>query len=390
MRLLALTSFYPPLGYGYGAICADVMEELAARGHDVTVLCADGGPGQGVDVEPGLAHVPAAWRRPLAGVRGEATSQRLVRSVMDRGVDVAFAWHMRGIGKGSLSVLHRAGIPVVYMFGDQWALYEKPGLPGWWRGWNALDRVGPYHWLRQASGSLALPFGIDLRQPPMAQAGHCVFSSRWLRDRCVADGFRPRDARVIPNGLRAGAFRPRDRPEREHPLLAFSGRVDRSKGADLALRALADLPEARLVAAGEAEPYVAALVGELGLADRVELRGRQTRGDQLPELLATADVVVMPGRVEEGFGLVYLEAMAAGTPIVGTAKGGPRDFCVDGENMLVVGEEPHEIAAAVRRILGDAGLRDRLVAGGLRTAAEHDLTVMTDRVEELVVSVSGR
>src|SRR4051794_20500053 len=153
MRLLGLTSFYPPLGYGYGAICRDVMEGLAARDHQAVVLCAGGGPSDGrVEIRRGLGHVPAAWRRPLAGLRAEAASQRLVRAALSDGVDAALVWHMRGIGKGSLRLLHEAGLPVLYMLGDLWVIYERPGPPVAWRLWPALDRIAPYRALRGLAG----------------------------------------------------------------------------------------------------------------------------------------------------------------------------------------------------------------------------------------------
>src|SRR4051794_16636208 len=131
------------------------MEELAGRGHEATVLCAAGGAGTAVDVRTGLAHVPAAWRRPVAGWRGEARSQRLVRAALGEGADATLVFHMRGIGKGSLTLLHAAGVPVLYLVGDRWIVYERPGPPAAWPLWPALDRLAPYRALRNAAGAVA-------------------------------------------------------------------------------------------------------------------------------------------------------------------------------------------------------------------------------------------
>lgn len=381
MRLLGLTNFLPPLGYGYGAICDDVMSALGDRGHLVRVLSAAGGS------EPALGHVPGAWRRPIAGLRAERRSQRAVRDALGEGVDAAIAWHMRGIGKGSLTLLHDAGIPVVYMLGDLWVVYERPGPPSWWRSWSRIDGIGPYRALRGVLGRLGAVAGVDLRPPPIAAQGHCVFASRWLRDRYAQAGFVPAQQHVIPNGL-AQEQVPGARPSADAQRLLFAGRADRSKGADVALDALAELPDATLTVAGEHDAKLGMQARRLGVADRVLILGPVSR-ERVLGLLAEADVFLMPGRIEEAFGLVYLEAMASGVPVVGTARGGAADFCVDRENCLVVPPEGAAVATAVRELRNDAPLRDQLVAGGRATAEGHALERMVDRIEELLARVAA-
>src|SRR4051794_8287152 len=120
MRILGLTNFLPPLHYGYGAVCADAMGELAARGHCAELLVAAGGDELPFPVRADLVHAPAAWRRPFAGLRAQLASERAMRDALDRGVDIAFVWHMRGIPKGTLTLLHHAGVAVIYMLGDLW------------------------------------------------------------------------------------------------------------------------------------------------------------------------------------------------------------------------------------------------------------------------------
>jgi glycosyltransferase involved in cell wall biosynthesis len=388
VRLLAATNLYPPYGYGYGAICADVMEALAERGHDCTVLCARGGPGRRVSVREGLGHVPGAWRRPVAGLRAEVASQRLVRAAIGAGADAALVWHMRGIGKGSLTLLHDAGIPVIYMLGDLWAVYERPGPPAAWRVWQRLDRLRAYRAARAAAGRIAGLGRLELRPPPIATGGIVCFASDWLRQRYAGAGFRPRRAQVVHNGVRLEEFAgPRTAPGTPPLPVLFAGRLDATKGADLAVGAIARTEAVALTMAGGGDPAdlaaIRALIEHLGVADRVRLAGELPR-DEVAALMRASEVLAMPGRVEEAFGLVYVEAMAAGAVAVGTATGGAAEICRDGENSLVVGADAEELAGALARLRDDAALRERLRAAGAETAAGFSLDAMVGRIEALL------
>jgi glycosyltransferase involved in cell wall biosynthesis len=98
------------------------------------------------------------------------------------------------------------------------------------------------------------------------------------------------------------------------------------------------------------------------------------------ELLNRTTVLVQTSR-HEGFCLPLLEAMAAGAPVVCTDAHGNRDFCRDGENCLMVDDEPGSVAAAIARLLADAELRERLADGGRRTAERYAWPALVDRVE---------
>jgi glycosyltransferase involved in cell wall biosynthesis len=106
-----------------------------------------------------------------------------------------------------------------------------------------------------------------------------------------------------------------------------------------------------------------------GLEDRVRFDGPVARS-RLAEAYGEADALVFPVRWNEPFGLVPLEAMSCGTPVVATGTGGSAEYLADGSNCLLFErDQPAALAAAVRRLAGDAQLRARLRAGGLETAA---------------------
>ena len=194
-------------------------------------------------------------------------------------------------------------------------------------------------------------------------------------------------ARFIPGGPASG--RPR--------TLLYVGRMDRTsawKGVDVLVRAfagLADLPgvRLRLVGGGDAVPDHLRLAAELGLADRVEAVGELT-GEALVAELRSAAVLVLPSRTEaESFGMALVEAMACGTPVVGSAVGGIPHVVVDGESgLLVPPGDAGALAGACRRVLADGALADRLAGAGLaRVRERYDWDGLTERYAELFRSL---
>jgi glycosyltransferase involved in cell wall biosynthesis len=158
----------------------------------------------------------------------------------------------------------------------------------------------------------------------------------------------------------------------EAVLLVLAALVQR-KGLDVLLDALAALaarqlrPRLWLAGDGPERAALAAQVRRLGLDAQVRFLGRR---DDIGDLLAAADVAVLPSR-REGLGNAALEAMAAGRAVVASAVGGLGEAVVDGRTGLLVppGDAP-ALAVALERVLRDADLRQRLGAEGPRRVAE--------------------
>jgi len=159
-------------------------------------------------------------------------------------------------------------------------------------------------------------------------------------------------------------------------LLAACRLVERKGLAD-AVTALAELPDAELVVAGgpeaselEHDPEarrLRELAQRLGVGDRLVLRGRVGR-DEMPSLLRSADAVVCVPWYEP-FGIVPLEAMACGVPVVATAVGGQIDSVVDGvTGVHVAPRDPAALARALRHLLDDGARREALGAAGAERA----------------------
>ncbi len=188
---------------------------------------------------------------------------------------------------------------------------------------------------------------------------------------------------IVPCGVDLDRFTPDGPVARRrlaHRLVAV-GRLVPRKGFDIAITALAQLPETELVIAGGPErgklsqdPEVARLrqlADRLGVGGRVRWPGQVSR-EHMPALLRSADAVVCTPWYEP-FGIVPLEAMACGVPVVAAAVGGLTDTVVDGvTGLLVRPRQPKELASRLRRLIDDPALRHAYgTAGHDRAVARY-------------------
>lgn len=183
--------------------------------------------------------------------------------------------------------------------------------------------------------------------------------------------------RIVPCGVDPDRFRPEgDAAPRSAPhRLLMVGRLVARKGGATALEALTRLPDTELVVAGgppadrlDTEPEcrrLRALAADHAVADRLVLLGG-VPSTRMPALLRSADLVVCPAHYEP-FGIVPLEAMACGVPVIATAVGGHLDTVADGRTgLLVPAGSGAALAAATARLLGDQRLRREFGAAGRR------------------------
>ncbi|MGY1745226.1 glycosyltransferase [Blastococcus sp. SYSU D00695] len=190
--------------------------------------------------------------------------------------------------------------------------------------------------------------------------------------------------RVVPNGVPepAPAAAPLPR-HRDGFVVGAVGRLVGHKGFDVLLRAAARVPALHVVLVGEGpeRPALERLAAELGIGGRVRMPGWS---EPATGHLRSFDALAVPSR-QEGLPLVLLEAMLAGTPVVASAVGGIPDAVADGHSALLVPPEaPDALADALRRLVADPGLRDRLVAGaGARARRDFTVSAMARRYEEL-------
>ena len=213
----------------------------------------------------------------------------------------------------------------------------------------------------------------------------------------MAAGAEPRRIHEVAPGIDLPAP-PATTPHEREPAIVCVGRLeDRYKGFDVLVRALplvrSRVPHATLTLVGDG-PLRASLQ-ELARSNGCEdaLRCVGTVGDaQRDALLAAATVFAMPGRLParsggEGFGIVYLEAGAHGTPVVAGNVGGAVDAVVHGETGLLVAPEDHlAVAEAISALLLDRDLATRLGRGGRAWAERFAWAKIAPTVEDVLLA----
>ncbi len=221
--------------------------------------------------------------------------------------------------------------------------------------------------------------------------------SDFQRRKLLARGISPARVIVVPHGLDVASFLgragSREATRRamglagDDPVLLAVGRLELVKGHRYLLQALPTLlatyPRLRLWVAGEGSlrPRLAQQAASLGVAETVDFLGYR---DDVPSLLAACDLVVLPS-LEESFGLVVLEAMAAGKPVVATRVGGIPEVMAGSENgWLVPPANPGALAAAIREALSQpAEAARRAQAGAQRVRERFQVSTMTESIAQL-------
>ena len=218
-----------------------------------------------------------------------------------------------------------------------------------------------------------------------ARMVHAVSGS--LRDRALLFGVPPERIKVIPNGI--DYVRYTDSHILRIPLrIVVLARLEKVKGVQYAIEAMegiiARFPEAELIIAGNGSLRGAleSLAREKTLQKKIVFKGA-LMPEEVPAFLMTGTVFVCPS-LAEGFGIVILEAMAAGCAVVAADTGGIPDIVNDGvDGLLVPVADAHALAAAVIRVLNDSTLRATLARAGMVRARGFDWQKLASRIHVL-------
>jgi len=188
-------------------------------------------------------------------------------------------------------------------------------------------------------------------------AAFCIAASSAVKEYFQSMGIE--NITIIPNGIDIKRFEKLNRQEARNKLglndefaIITVARLERRKGLEFLIRALPELKfpfVCLLVGDGEERGNLENLSEKLGVSDKVKFLG-QIDSKEIPGYLAAADCFVLPS-LEEGFGIVVLEAQAAGLPVIGTNIGGIKDIIENGKTgLLVEPADPKEIAVAITKV----------------------------------------
>lgn len=378
MRVLMISDVYFPRVNGVSTAIQTYRQALAGHGVEVSLVAPDYG---GVCEQPWISRVSSRQvpRDPEDRLMRRGALRSAVEAAVARGCDLIhiqtpFLAHYAG-----QRAARRAGLPVIATYHtlfEEYLQHYAPFVPGGWlRGMarrfsrsqcNALDAViVPSQAIHRRLSDYGvstplhvLPTGIPLQQ-------------------FKANTYGAREA-----------FRARHGIAQSRPVALYVGRVAHEKNIDflLAVLELARItqPEILLLIAGEgpAVPALRESVARRGLTGNVQFLGYLNRRSELPDCYAAADVFVFASRTETQ-GLVLLEAMAAGLPVVALAAMGTIDILGARRGAVVPHDNTAAFAQDLLAVLHDPGWRSRLAIDGLDYAREWSDETLAGRMAAL-------
>jgi phosphatidylinositol alpha-mannosyltransferase len=360
MKIALVSAYDIAVPSGVNAHVQHLAAEFRARGHTVRVV-APGPPGVAREAE--VTPLGRAFPFPSGGSRARVTIS---------------PW----LGPHVKRLLARERFDVVHLHEPLISALTLLTLR-----YAQSPTVGTFHAARETGGSRGYALLAPLLRPWVRRLnGRIAVSPAAAR---LAARYFPGTYEVIPNGIDVARFAaPASCPialQGERPAILFVGRFEPRKGLDVLLEAFARLkprhPALRLVVVGDGprRPAYERWVAERAVPD-VSFVGRVS-GAELPAYYQHATVYCAPNTGNESFGIVLLEAMAAGCPVVASSIAGFAAVLThEAHGLLTPPRDPAALAAALDRLLGDAALAARYTAAARSHVEQYDWPTVADRV----------
>jgi glycosyltransferase involved in cell wall biosynthesis len=347
MKILMVNYEWPPLGGGGGVAMRDVATELSKR-HEVHVLTsgAAGLPPE-EELHDGALRIfrCKVWMRTAVAVASVLSMLSFYPAGVQRGrqlvrrysYDVVNTWFAIPSGPTGVHVARYGRLP------------------------HALSIIGgdiydPSKWYSPHGNPV---LGGVVRSVLNSADRHTAISTDVAQRARELHGFqRPID--VIPLGINPPSFTPCSRDalglEPHKKYVVSVGRLVRRKNYPALIHAVKALDrkdvELLIVGDGPEREHLKGLATSLGVGEQVQFRGFVTEEAKF-QLLSNSDLFALPS-LHEGFGLVYLEAMSCGLPVIASTKGGQNDFLVDGETgFLIDPDDVDGLKAAIEKLLNE-------------------------------------
>lgn len=336
-----------------GGVQGQVMglaRALRRMGHEARVLAPCDGPPPATWVTPLGNSIPTAANGSVAPVAPDpACALRTIRAIRDEAFDVLH--------------LHEPMAPSVTVTALIVDLAPAVGT------FHAAGATTPYRFL--TSGARYLADRLDAR----------IAVSKDAKD--LVNSYLPAEYEVLFNGVEVDRYRHAEPFVAAGPTIFFCGRHEERKGLSVLLDAMAMLPPQVTCWVASDGPETAALKAIYGADPRIEWLGRVSDEDKIARLKG-ATVFCAPSLRGESFGVVLIEAMAAGTPVVASALAGYQNVATDGDTALLVAPgDVNGLADALGRVLFDTTLAERLRQAGDRRADDFSMAKLAERYVEI-------
>ncbi|MGA7923351.1 MAG: glycosyltransferase family 4 protein [Thermoplasmata archaeon] len=393
MKLVQVSTRYPPAPGGVERHVGEISHRLATRGHSVTALATD-------------LYREIPWNRLPSDIPREAVVEgvhvRRLRAFSLPG-DLHYPF-FRGLGRALRS--EAPDVVHVHTYGTNHAsvtarFSRRTGVP-----WVLTAHYHPIWsiWGGNLRHRLRRFYDRRLGGPVVASARRVIVQSREEERLLRENGFPLPPVVIIPPGYApmataaSSATRFAATLGVDGPFALFIGRLASNKGLEVLLSAFAKVrqrePSARLVIVGEdggMRPALETQVRSLGLEHAVRFTGYLSDEALVAAGLREALVLVLPSEYE-AFGLVLLEALAQGTPVIATRVGGIPEFIEDGKaGRLVPPGNVEALTAALEEVWNDEPLRrQRGDYGRSSVVPRYTWDRVVDRLEEVYREVAGR
>jgi glycosyltransferase involved in cell wall biosynthesis len=378
LKILILTSLYPPLGHsGHDERCREAAGRLSRRGHRLQVITSDHRlpPFGGLD-EKGvfreLCRFEDSLKSSVLGRDFVATEAHEMHNaeVFEYRLrrfepDLVYVWNMDGLSKSLLFRVQRKGIPIVFDLHAEWLAGENFELDPWFRWWFAHSDFRSN--FRKKLFSVSSAKRKKLQTLPIAPASELDLSrsylcSESLRSTLESAGVSGVDSLpVIYPFVNEDSMVPKENYSRKRHFM-WAGRVTHSKGPDLAINAVESLRDRginiKLDVFGMGEQAerkaLRMRIVEKGLEDAVQMQG--IRPGELREHYQNYDALLFTSRFDDPFPMTVLEAMSSKLPCILADTGGVSEIVTDSVNaILFERDDAPSLAAAIERFLA---LRD--------------------------------
>jgi glycosyltransferase involved in cell wall biosynthesis len=368
LRILTVTHNYPRFaGDPAGAFVARIAGGAAARGHEVEVI-APHAPGAAEHEQTHGLRIRRFRYGPDALERVAYTGNLHGRTLLSPLVMLAFPGFLFAFRHAVRSAIRRFSPDVLHAH--------------WWMpaGWFASRGPAPYLITCHGSDVRLLERGDLVRRialPVFRRAARVTTVSKFLADdiQRMLPALEAR-VQVAPMPVDVSGFLDGARTAKvDPPRVLYAGNLVPSKGVDILLKAVAELAgrgvacELKILGEGPARPALESLSREIGIASRITWAPFVPQARMAAEYGAST-VTVLPSRGRaEGLGLTLVEALLAGSAVVGTAAGGIPEVVVHEQTGLVARDgDPSDLARQIQRLLTDAPLRERLTQEGKERA----------------------